>query len=561
MVKNHNSTEHWGSQLGVILAVAGSAVGLGNFLRFPGQAVNYGGGAFMIPYMISLLLIAIPVSMSEWALGRYAGRHGFHSPLGMYYAASGGKKIWGIVGGLSVIVPFVINMYYIFVESWCLLYALKYLGGVLEPIGLGFSLDPSGVVGLSYTNAADYETLFANSVGLHANGSLFNGAGIPLLCVTTFCTLINFLLIYRGVSKGIEKFSKRAAPLILLCAVIMIIRVVTLGNPTGQPGQSFLDGLGFMWNPTREIVDESGNLIGRTNVWTTLLNPETWLAATAQIFYTVSLCLCAICTYASYVRPKDDIALSSLTSTTMNEFCEVVLAGLMVIPTAIMFLGARAADGFSSSFTLGFVVLPNVFGLMPLGQFCGFVFFFLLFFASVTSSMSLVQPTVVLFQESLQTKRGLSVILAAGVNLIGSAIVVWFTKNLAALDAFDFWLANFAPFFFAIFQTGLAAYVWGSVKMREEIALGAKIAPPCFLANVVKYVSFPYLLLIAIFWMFKNLGARIEAVRADQVAQLSLGFFAILLVLLFVLSIMTMRRWSKTALKPIDEDPNAVTQD
>ena len=138
---------------------------------------------------------------------------------------------------------------------------------------------------------------------------------------------------------------------------------------------------------------------------------------------------------------------------------------------------------------------------------------------------------------------------------------MWFTKNLAALDAFDFWLANFAPFFFAIFQTGLAAYVWGSVKMREEIALGAKIAPPCFLANVVKYVSFPYLLLIAIFWMFKNLGARIEAVRADQVAQLSLGFFAILLVLLFVLSIITMRRWSKTALKPIDEDPNAVTQD
>ena len=132
MVKNHNSTEHWGSQLGVILAVAGSAVGLGNFLRFPGQAVNYGGGTFMIPYMISLLLIAIPVSMSEWALGRYAGRHGFHSPLGMYYVASGGKKIWGVVGGLSVIVPFVINMYYIFVESWCLLYALKYLGGVLE---------------------------------------------------------------------------------------------------------------------------------------------------------------------------------------------------------------------------------------------------------------------------------------------------------------------------------------------------------------------------------------------------------------------------------------------
>ena len=97
--------------------------------------------------------------------------------------------------------------------------------------------------------------------------------------------------------------------------------------------------------------------------------------------------------------------------------------------------------------------------------------------------------------------------------------------------------------------------------MREEIARGSKIAPPCFLASVVKYISFPYLLIIAIFWMFKNMGARIEAVRADSVAQLSLGFFAIILVLLFILSIKTMKRWSKNALKPIDEEKNAATQD
>lgn len=530
--------EHWGSQVGAVLAVAGSAVGLGNFLRFPGQVVNYGGGAFMIPYIVSLLLIAIPVSMSEWALGRYAGRNGFHSPMGMYYVASGRKRGWGVVGGLSLSVPFVIDMYYIFVEAWCLFYALKYLGGTLESFGIHLG---SGAMRLG--DGAAYERLFGETVGIEKNGALFSRSGVPLLATTLFCVALNFWLIYRGVSKGIEKFSKLVAPVILICAVVMIIRVVTLGNPTGQPGQSFLDGLGFMWNPTRDVVDSTGAVVGKTDIWTTLLNPETWLAATSQIFYSVSICICAVCTYASYVRPKGDIALSSLSATATNEFCEVALGGLMAIPPAIMFLGARAADGFSSSFQLGFIALPNVFELMPMGQLCGFVFFFLLFTASITSSMSLVLPVVAFFREALQWSRGASVLLAAAIHLIGAFLVVWFTKGLTALDSFDFWFANFAPFLFAIFQTGLAAYVWGADKMREEISLGSRIKPPTFLAAVVKYVSFPYLLVIAIFWAFRNLKGRIQQTMNDSVAQLSVGFFLVLLAILLTFSIVTLRRW------------------
>ncbi len=542
-MRNKPRHEHWGSQIGVVLAVAGSAVGLGNFLRFPGQVVNYGGGAFMIPYVVSLLLVAIPISMSEWALGRFAGRHGYHSPLGMYYVASGRKRGWGIVGGMSMCVPFVIDMYYIFVEAWCLFYALKYLGGMLEPIGLGFTLGSGDFAGMRLGSGDEYERFFNATTGANQNGALFSRAGAPLLATTIFCVAINFLLVYRGVSKGIEKFSKRVAPLILLCALIMIIRVATLGNPLGRPGQSFLDGLGFMWNPTRDVYNASGEIIGRASVWTSLLNPETWLAATAQIFYSVSICICAVCTYASYVRPKDDIALSGLSATATNEFCEVVLGGLMAIPPAIMFLGSRAADGFSSSFQLGFIVLPNVFELMPLGQLCGFVFFFLLFSASVTSSMSLVLPVVAFFREAFRCSRGASVLLGAAIHLVGAFIVIWFTKGLTALDTYDFWFANFAPFLFAIFQTGLAAFVWGTAKLREEIALGSKIKPPTFLAFVVKYLSFPYLVVIAIFWASKNLKGRVLATMQDYVAQLSIGFFLLLLAFLFTLSVVTIRRW------------------
>ena len=160
------SNEHWSSKVGVVLAVAGSAVGLGNFLRFPGQVVNYGGGAFMIPYIISMLIVAIPISMSEWSLGRYGGRHGFHSPLGMYYVASGRKRRWGIVGGLSLSIPFIIDMYYIFVEAWCLYYAIKYLGGALEPLGLGFSIDGSAP-GMKLGNGEAYKQFFENAVYLY----------------------------------------------------------------------------------------------------------------------------------------------------------------------------------------------------------------------------------------------------------------------------------------------------------------------------------------------------------------------------------------------------------
>ena len=536
--------EHWGSQIGAVLAVAGSAVGLGNFLRFPGQVVNNGGGAFMIPYIISLLLIAIPISMSEWALGRCGGRKGFHSPLGVYHAVSGGKTFWGVLGGLNALAPFVINMYYIFVESWCLLYALQYLGGILQPLGLGFSFFSDVAPGLHLSTADNYNAFFGSLVGISENGSLFKFSSSPLLIATAVCAAANFLLIFLGVSRGIEKFSKFAAPLILICAVLVIVRIVTLDASTCGATHTFLEGLGFMWNPTREIVQASGE-VARTNVWDSLLNPDTWLAATAQIFFSVSICLGSICTYASYVRPKDDIALSSLSATATNEFCEVVLAGFMTIPPAIMFLGMNAADKFGSSFSLGFVVLPNVFELMPFGQFFGFLFFVLLFLAAITSSMSLVQPTVALFQESFRWTRGTSVILAAIVNLVGTVIVCWYTKNLVALDVFDFWLANFMPFVFAIIQTTFIIFVWGVSNFKTELASGAKIKPPLFLVNVVKYASFPYLILIACFWAWKNIGARVREVANNEIAQLSLAFFAALIMLLTALSIIAINRWKR----------------
>lgn len=120
--------ESWGTRLGVIMAVMGSAVGLGNFLRFPGLAAKYDGGAFMIPYMIALILLGLPIAWVEWSMGRYGGTRGFNSAAGIY------RVIWPspistAAGVLAMLVPVVIYMYYVYVESWCLAYALHYLTG------------------------------------------------------------------------------------------------------------------------------------------------------------------------------------------------------------------------------------------------------------------------------------------------------------------------------------------------------------------------------------------------------------------------------------------------
>ena len=543
MSPSNRQKEHWGSRIGVVIAVAGGAVGLGNFLRFPGQVVNYGGGAFMIPYLLSFLFIAIPLASSEWALGRCGGRLGYHSPFGIYYAVSNKSRFWGICGGLTGLTPLVISMYYIFVEAWCLLYALQYLGGLMQIYGLGFSLLNEVKPGLQLSSE-EYGALFESFTGMTGDGSLFKNAVSPLAIVTLVCAAANFYLIYRGVSKGIERFSKIVAPLVLLCSLIVIARILTLGNPTGTPGQSLIDGLGFMWNPTREVVTESGDVV-RTSVLDSLSNPEVWLAATAQLFFTVSICLGATCSYASYVKPNEDIALSSVTATAANEFCEVVLGGLMAIPPAVMFLGIQSADKFGSTFSLGFVALPNVFGQMPAGQFFGFLFFTLLFCAAITSSMSIIQPTLALFQDSLRLSRTVGVLLVCLVVLSGTAFVCWFTKDLAALDAFDFWLANFAPFLGGILQTILIVYVWKLSNLQKEWDGGAIVKLPRFVGPILKYVSLPYLVLIFAFWCYKNLKGRIADVANNDVAQYSLVFIAVLAFGLLALSWFVIERWRK----------------
>jgi len=471
--------------------VAGSAVGLGNFLRFPGQAVNNGGGAFMIPYIISFLLVGIPIAWCEWTIGRLGGRFGQNNAPGIMFA------IWRrgpakLLGALALLVPVVIYMYYILLEAWCLDYALRFAAGNFDQV---FTEATQGVAG----HAAEVEAVvgatkgfFAANCGLDAHGSLLSGGRMIWMVLLSF--LVNFVIIYRGVTRGIESFCKWAMPLLILCAIIILVRVLTLPNISA--------GLGFMWNPD----------------WQALTDAKVWLAAAGQIFFSLSVGFGLILVYASYLRENDDVVLTSLSASSTNEFCEVILGGMIVVPAAFLFLGAENAKG--GTFGLGFITVPAIMHFMPLGRLFGTMWFGLLFLAAVTSSLSMLQPAIAFLEDGFGLRRRASVLVLGVITAIGAAFTMYFSKDALALDHTDFW-CNLLMIVAATGMVLMFGWVIGAERGVEEMNRGADFHVPRFMPVLLRYVTPAFLIAILVAWTYQNAPARIDGMNPDKQARIA----------------------------------------
>ncbi len=519
------TAENWATRIGVILAVAGSAVGLGNFLRFPGRAAMYGGGAFMIPYFVSLLLIGIPICWVEWTLGRHGGRYGFNSAPGLFSVIwrSGVSRVFG---ALAVFIPVCIYMYYVFIEAWCLRYAVDYLIGAVDPPADLGQYQPY------------FSGRFASSIGVAEDGALFTTQHGTLLALVA-CFALNFLLIARGLTRGIEAFCRFAMPALIVAAVIVLARVLTLGTPNPDlPEQNVINGLGFMWNP-KPVAEGAGT-------FSALADPKVWLEAAGQIFFSLSVGFGIIMTYASYLRKNDDVALSGLTASATNEFCEVCLGGLITIPAAFLFLGAvPLAQVAGSSIGLGFHAVPVVFEYLPLGHFFGFLWFGLLFLAAVTSSISMLQPAFAFLAEGLGLTRGAAMALLATITGTGTLLVIWFTQDTVALDVIDFWVGSAMLIVLALFEVILFGWVLGAEKGIEEANRGGDIRIPRFFAFVLRWICPAYLVAILGAFAYHNLGAQIASVIERPAATITVLYLIAVLGLMIVLVQVASRRWTR----------------
>ncbi|PJB14274.1 MAG: sodium:calcium symporter [Flavobacteriales bacterium CG_4_9_14_3_um_filter_32_8] len=444
----------WGSRVGLILAMAGNAVGLGNFLRFPVQAIQNGGGAFIIPYLICFLLMGLPLLFVEWSSGRFGGNFGHHSTP-FILDSMDKKKFWKYIGVFGIFTNVAVASYYCYLESWTLSWVWHSISG--------------SFVGQSQEQVANF---FGNYVSLTT---------IEPIIFWIICLTLNTWILSKGLSGGVEKVAKIGMPLLLIFGAFLAYKAITLH--TGESGaiNDGTAGLNFLWTPDF------------SSIW----SAKVWLAAAGQVFFTLSLGMGSIHCYASYIKKKDDIALNAMSAGWMNEFVEIVLGSAILIPIAVGYLGVDKVMEMTKSggLGLGFQTLPYLFqqwgGALAIAA--GVAWFGLLFFAGVTSSLAMGTPVMGFLQDEFGWKRGNSA-LAFGciVFLLGLPTVLFF--NYGVFDEYDYWAGTVSLVVFALFEIILFSWVFGIDKGWKEIMDGADIKVPNIFKFIIKYITPIFLL-------------------------------------------------------------------
>ena len=443
--------DQWGSKIGLILAMAGNAVGLGNFWRFPYIAATNGGGAFMIPYFFALIVIGIPIMLVEWSIGRYGGAHG-HGTVGpmIYLQAKKAVKpktaiiLGALAGAIAFGVTLLVNSYYTHIIGWSLGYAVESLLG--------------GYVGVDGT------TFFVNYI-----------TDPKMLIFWVISLALLGWAVMKGVSEGIEAWAKVMMPTIYVFGIILVIRALTLGAPV-NPDWSSMNGLNYVWNPDLSK-----------------LNSASIVTATGQIFFTLSLGMGIICNYASYLQSDEDIVAASIATVSLNEFAEVILAGTSVIPISYAFLGP---EGIKGSIGLAFMALPNVFTTMAGGRIFGAVWFFLLFFAGFTSAIAMYNYLVALLEEDLNVprKKGTIIIFIAYLIVLGLIeiiVVAWLVRDPALEEMNKGGLWKVPRWFFKVFHqflTPVSIIVFLALFTKDYAIAGNFKIIPSYMAGSEEFV-------------------------------------------------------------------------
>lgn len=378
-MKEKNS---FSGKLGFILAASGSAVGLGNLWRFPYLAAKYGGGTFLLVYLILAVTFGFALLTTEIAIGRKTGRSALS-------AFSSLHNHCGFIGVLASIVPIIIIPYYCVIGGWVVKYTITYLTG-------------QGAAAVS-------DIYFSNFIAEPVQ---------PIIWLTIFI-LATMVVILLGVNKGIENISKILMPLLVVLSLIIAFFVVT------RKGASA--GLIYYFKP-----DPSK------------LTVNCFLAALGQLFYSMSLAMGIMITYGSYLPKNEDIE-SSVRNIEVFDSAIALLAGLMIVPAVFIFSGGDQA-ALSKGPTLMFITLPKVFGGMRGGYIIGGIFFILVLFAALTSAISLMETVVSIFTERFHASRKtvticvtIYTILMAIPSSLGFGVLDWLKiGGLSVLDFFDF---------------------------------------------------------------------------------------------------------------------------
>ena len=414
-MKQHNSRSSFSGKIGFVLAAAGASVGLGNIWRFPYLAAKYGGGIFLVVYILLALTFGYTMIVAETSLGRLTKK----SPVGAY-SSFGSSRVLLAGGWINAIIPILIVPYYSVIGGWVVNYLVDYLSGKTQEV------------------AADgYFSAFISD-GLSAE-----------LCFVVF-SLIVLVIIYAGVQNGIERVSRFMMPILVVLSVIIAIYSIT------RPGA--LDGVKYF------LIPNPANFS-----WMTVVT------AMGQMFYSLSIAMGILITFGSYMK-KDTSIEESAEQVEIFDTAIAIMAGLMIIPAVFAFSGGDA-EALQAGPALMFITIPKVFASMGLGTVTGCMFFLLVLFAALTSSIALTESAVSTFEDEFKWSRrkattviGVITIALGSLSALGYGPLADVTViGMQFLDFFDFLTNTIMMPIAAIATCLLISRVVGVQRIEEEV--------------------------------------------------------------------------------------------
>lgn len=403
----------------MIASTVGSAVGLGNIWRFPYEAGVHGGGAFMLLDILFVLMIGIPVLCAEFIIGRHTGQN----IRGAFRTLAPGKA-WGWMGYVSITAAIGILSFYSVVAGWTIEYFVQAV--------------------TSFDSTATQEDM-------HSRFDAFATSDLRPLMWTLIFLAVNFLVVVRSVEKGIERVSN------VLMPMLAIILVACCVNSLCLPGAR--EGLRFLFHPDFSKV-----------------TPSVVISAMGQAFFSLSLGLGCMVTYASYFR-RSDALVRTATTTALLDTLVAILAGVIIFPAVFTFGGETAAGP-----KLVFEVLPSLFAHMPAGQIWEAAFFLLLFIASLTSTISMSEIAIAYFVEETGMKRHAAAALTIGISMLfGSLCALSFGSlsgfticGLTIFNLFDYVTSNIILPIGGLVVSVFVGWVLDRSILRSELAVPGK---------------------------------------------------------------------------------------
>lgn len=440
------------SRLGYVLAVAGSAVGLGNIWRFPYLAAKYGGGIFLLVYLILTVSFGYVLIVSETALGRMTQK----SPIGAF--KSFGQGIWYKIGGwVNAIIPILIVPYYSVIGGWVIKYFVEYIKGNV--------------------NTLAQDNYFNNFISDSFNVEFW----------FIIFALFAFITILGGVKNGIERSSKIMMPILVVLAIMVVIYSVT------RPGA--IEGVKYFLIPNFEDF-----------------SIMTIVAAMGQMFYSLSIAMGILYTYGSYLEKDVDIEKSTK-QVELFDTAIAILAGLMVIPAVFAF-STEAAESLQAGPSLMFITLPKVFASMGAGTIAGILFFLLVFFAALTSAISLLETSVSSLSQQFHISRNKAIVIMAFVMLafgttscLGYGVWDFISIfGMAFLDFYDFLTNSIMMPIAALATCILIIKVVGFQKIIDEVKVSSPFKREKMYVFFMKYLASFFLIIILLSSVASVLG-------------------------------------------------------